>query len=105
MQDTLVAYREECVGMAANMTGVSKNIIIVNAGMQDIVMFNLVILKKDKPYETEECCLSFTGMRKTVRYEEIEIEYLDFLWNKHRERYTGFVAEICRHEIDHLKYR
>ena len=58
LMDTLRANRERCVGMAANMIGVRKNVIIVNMGMVDIVMFNPVILKKDTPYETEEGCLS-----------------------------------------------
>lgn len=102
LQDTLEAHREECVGMAANMIGVSKNIIIVNTGIRDIVMFNPVIVKKGKPYETEEGCLSLTGIRKTIRYEEIEIEYFDFGWKKHREKFTGLTAEICQHEVDHL---
>lgn len=102
LQDTLEAHREECVGMAANMIGVSKNIIIVNTGIRDIVMFNPVIMKKGKPYETEEGCLSLTGIRKTIRYEEIEIEYFDFGWKKHREKFTGLTAEICQHEVDHL---
>lgn len=100
--DTLKHHREECVGMAANMIGVSKNIIIVNNGLTDIVMFNPVILKKEGPYETEEGCLSLTGVRKTTRYEKIEMEYYDFAWKKHRETFTGFTAEICQHEIDHL---
>ena len=100
--DTLEFHREECVGMAANMIGISKNVIIVNNGFRDIVMFNPVITKKEKPYETEEGCLSLTGVRKTTRYDEIEIEYYDFSWTKHREKYTGFVAEICQHEVDHL---
>ena len=101
--DTLKFHREECVGMAANMIGISKNIIIVNNEFGDIVMFNPVITRKKGPYETEEGCLSLTGVRKTTRYEEIEIEYYDFSWKKHTEKYTGFVAEICQHEVDHLE--
>ena len=101
--DTLNFHREECVGMAANMIGVSKKIIIVNNGFRDIVMFNPVITNKKGAYETEEGCLSLAGVRKTTRYEEIEIEYYDFSWNKHTEKYTGFVAEICQHEVDHLE--
>ena len=102
LMDTLKFHREECVGMAANMIGISKNIIIVNNGFRDIVMFNPVITKKKGAYETEEGCLSLTGVRRTTRYEEIEIEYYDFSWKKHTEKYTGFVAEICQHEVDHL---
>ena len=102
LMDTLKFHREECVGMAANMIGISKNVIIVNNGLRDIVMFNPVIMKKKGAYETEEGCISLTGVRKTTRYEEIKIEYYDFAWKKHNEKYTGFVAEICQHEIDHL---
>ena len=74
LQDTLAAHREECVGMAANMIGIKKRVIIVNMGMIDIVMFNPVIRKKSGAYETEEGCLSLTGVRKTTRYEKIEVD-------------------------------
>ena len=100
--ETLVAHKETCVGMAANMIGVRKNIIIVNMGFVDVVMFNPVIIKKDTPYETEEGCLSLDGVRKTRRYENIEVEYYDFAWKKQRQKLTGWTAQICQHEIDHL---
>lgn len=74
LQDTLKANEERCVGMAANMIGVLKNVIIVNVGFMNLVMFNPVLVKKDTPYETEEGCLSLTGVRKTTRYEHIEVE-------------------------------
>ena len=74
LQDTLKAHRAECVGMAANMIGIKKNVIIVNMGIVDLVMFNPVLLKKSGPYETEEGCLSLTGVRKTTRYREIEVD-------------------------------
>lgn len=105
LMDTLRANREHCVGMAANMIGVKKNIIIVNMGMMDVVMFNPVIVKKDTPYETEEGCLSLVGVRPTTRYQNIEVEYLDFAWNKKRMKLTGWTAQICQHEIDHLSGR
>ncbi len=105
LMDTLRANREHCVGMAANMIGVKKNIIIVNMGMMDVVMFNPVIVKKDTPYETEEGCLSLVGVRPTTRYQNIEVEYLDFGWNKKRMKLTGWTAQICQHEIDHLSGR
>ena len=66
LQDTLKANEERCVGMAANMIGVLKNVIIVNVGFMNLVMFNPVLVKKDTPYETEEGCLSLTGVRKTT---------------------------------------
>ena len=105
LMDTLQANRAHCVGMAANMIGVKKNIIIVNMGMIDVVMFNPVILKKDTPYETEESCLSLEGVRPTSRYQNIEVEYLDFNWKKQRVKLTGWTAQICQHEIDHLMGR
>ena len=69
--DTLRANIEECVGMAANMIGVKKRIIVFAAGELIVPMVNPVILKKQKRYEAEECCLSLTGFRKAIRYEEI----------------------------------
>ncbi len=102
LQDTLRANRNRCVGMAANMIGVKKRIIIVSIGPADLVMYNPRILKKDSPYETEEGCLSLDGVRKTVRYESIEVEYLDVSWKKHRQSYTGYIAQIIQHEMDHL---
>ena len=103
LRDTLAANREHCVGMAANMIGVRKRIIIANMGMGDIVMFNPVITKKDSPYESEESCLSFIGTRKTTRYKNIEVEYTDQQWNKRKQKYSGFIAQIIQHECDHLE--
>lgn len=103
LQDTLRANREACVGMAANMIGVNKRVIIVNMGFVDVVMFNPVLIKKDTPYETEEGCLSLTGVRKTTRYENIEVEYLDMNWKKQRQKLSGWTAQICQHELDHLE--
>lgn len=102
LQDTLKANRDRCVGMAANMIGVKKNIIIVNIGIIDVVMFNPVILSKSELYETEEGCLSLDGVRKTNRYREIEVEYLDFNWKKQRIKLKDWPAQIVQHEIDHL---
>ncbi len=103
LQDTLRANREACVGMAANMIGVNKRVIIVNMGFVDVVMFNPVLIKKDTPYETDEGCLSLTGVRKTTRYENIEVEYLDMNWKKQRQKLSGWTAQICQHELDHLE--
>ena len=100
--DTLRANQDHCVGMAANMIGVKKKIIIVNLGIMNVVMYNPVIVKKDTPYETEEGCLSLTGVRKTIRYQNIEVEYFDSSWKKHRQKYTGWTAQIIQHECDHL---
>ena len=102
LQDTLKANQDRCVGMAANMIGAKKRIIIVNMGFVNVVMYNPVIIKKDSPYETEEGCLSLDGVRKTTRYQNIEVEYLDSNWKKQRQKYSGWTAQIIQHEVDHL---
>ena len=102
LQDTLQANRERCVGMAANMIGVKKNIIIVNMGFIDVVMFNPVIVSKRDMYETEEGCLSLVGTRKTTRYRKIQVFYQDRRFRKHRQTFTGWTAQIIQHECDHL---
>ena len=103
LQDTLAANREACVGMAANMIGVRKRVIILNMGMFDVAMFNPVMVRKDTPYETEEGCLSLPGVRKTTRYQNIEVEYYDMNWTKQRQKLSGWQAQICQHELDHLE--
>lgn len=101
--DTLKANLENCVGMAANMIGVKKRILVFSIGDIIVPMVNPIIVKKDKGYETEESCLSLTGFRKTIRYEAIEVEYFDRNFNKHKQRFTGFTAQIIQHEIDHFE--
>ena len=103
LQDTLKANQDRCVGMAANMIGVRKKVIIVNMGIMNVVMYNPVIVKKDTPFETEEGCLSLTGVRRTTRYQNIEVEYLDGSWKKQRRKYSGWTAQIIQHECDHLE--
>ena len=102
LRDTLRANRDRCVGMAANMIGVGKRVIIVNVAFADVVMYNPVLLSKDTPYEAEEGCLSLDGVRKATRYQNIEIEYRDASWKAHRQRYSGWIAQIIQHELDHL---
>lgn len=99
--DTLKANEEVCVGMAANMIGVKKRIIAVNMGFANIPMINPVIVKKSGPYETEEGCLSLLGVRKTNRYKDIEVEFMDAGFKKQRQKYSGWIAQIIQHEIDH----
>ena len=99
--DTLQANRERCVGMAANMIGIKKRIIVVSAGEADLAMLNPVIIKKSMPYDTEEGCLSLEGSRKTRRYETIEVEYRDRDFKRCRQRFKGWTAQIIHHEIDH----
>ena len=102
LEDTLKANKDRCVGMAANMIGIKKRIIIVNIGFRNLVMYNPVIVKKNGSYEAEEGCLSLEGVRKTTRFQNIEVEYLDGNWKKQMIKLTGWPAQICQHEIDHL---
>lgn len=99
--DTLRANREICVGMAANMIGVNKSIIVVAAGPFQFAMVNPVITKKTGEYQTKESCLSLDGERPCTRYEQIEVDYLDGNFKPQHGRYTGFTAQIIQHEIDH----
>lgn len=103
LRDTLASNRDRCVGMAANMIGVKKRVIIVNMGPVDVVMYNPVITRKDSPFETEEGCLSLDGVRKTTRYQNISVEYRDGTWKKRQQNYTGWIAQIIQHEMDHLE--
>lgn len=101
--DTLRANLDHCVGMAANMIGVKKRILVFSVGEMIIPMVNPVILKKEISYEAEESCLSLEGFRKTTRYEKIEVEYLDKNFKKHKQIFTGFTAQIIQHEVDHFE--
>lgn len=101
--DTLRANLDGCVGMAANMIGVKKRILVFSVGDIIIPMVNPVIVKKEKSYETEESCLSLTGFRKITRYESIEVEYFDKDFKKHKQKFTGFTAQIIQHEVDHFE--
>lgn len=100
--DTLAAHRQECVGMAANMIGVLKNIIVVHTALGDEIFINPVIEKKSDPYVTEEGCLSLLGTRQTTRYRKIVVSYEDIKMKKRRQTYTGWTAQIIQHECDHL---
>jgi peptide deformylase len=102
LEDTLRANRERCVGMAANMIGYRKKIIIVATGFADIVMINPVITHKSDPYEAEEGCLSLSGTRKTTRYKSITVSYMDKKFAKHTQDFSGYIAQIIQHECDHL---
>ena len=99
--DTLRANLDHCVGMAANMIGVSKNIIVVAAGLFQFAMINPVITKKTGAFRTEEGCLSLDGVRPCTRYKEIEVDYLDTNFKKQHGKYIGWTAQIIQHEVDH----
>ena len=103
LQDTLAAHRDACVGMAANMIGYKKRTIIVSMGIINLVMNNPVLIAKSGEYETEEGCLSLIGVRKTTRYNDIEVEYEDINFVKKKQKFSGFTAQIVQHEMDHLE--
>ena len=104
--ETLMVHRESCVGMAANMIGVRKRIIafLDESGRTPTytVMLNPVILKKDKPYDTEEGCLSLLGgLRKCKRYKTIKVQYQTPQMHLRTKTYSGWTAQIIQHEVDH----
>ena len=99
--DTLEANRSRCVGMAANMIGVAKRIIAVEAEDGYLVLFNPVILKKSGPYNTEEGCLSLKGVRPTKRWKSIKVQYETADGKPRIRTFTGWTAQIIQHEIDH----
>lgn len=102
LMDTLRANLNRCVGMAANMIGVKRQIIVFAAGPFIIPMVNPVITAKSGKYETEESCLSLDGARPCVRYKEIEVDYLDQDFQPQHGKYKDFTAQIIQHEIQHF---
>lgn len=103
LMDTLLAHRQHCAGMVANMIGVNKNIIVFEENGKPVIMYNPVILQKAGEYETTEGCLSLSGERKTKRYFTITVRYTDVHQKEQVKRYTGFTAQVIQHETDHLK--
>ena len=100
--DTLTAHKDSCVGMAANMIGVKKRIIAFDNEGEYMVMFNPEIIKKSSLYDTEECCLSLLGgPRKCKRYQSIKVQWQNEKFETRIKTFTGFVAQIIQHEIDH----
>lgn len=101
LMDTLIAHKEGCVGMAANMIGVPKRIIAFVCDTGYMTMFNPEIVKCSEPYETEEGCLSLEGTRKTKRYRSIKVQYQNEKFQTRFKTFTGWTAQIIQHEIDH----
>lgn len=99
--DTLTAHKDGCVGMAANMIGVSKRIIAFDNEGKYMVMFNPEIVKRTEPYEAEEGCLSLPGTRKAKRYRSIKVQYQNDQFQTRLKTFTGWTAQIIQHEIDH----
>ena len=101
--DTLTAHKGGCVGMAANMIGVCKRIIVFDNEGTYMVMFNPVIVRQSGPYETQEGCLSLTGVRKTKRFQTIKVQWQNEKFQTRLKTFTGWTAEIIQHEIDHCE--
>ena len=99
--DTLRANLDHCVGMAANMIGVKKQIIVFCKGSRQMVMVNPQITAKFGEYETEEGCLSLVGIRPCKRFKDIEVDYYDMEFQKQHGKYSGWIAQIIQHEVDH----
>ena len=99
--DTLEAHSDGCVGMAANMIGVSKRIIAFDCEGKYMVMFNPEILKKEGAYPAEEGCLSLSGTRKTERFQSIKVQWQNEKFQTRVKTFTGWTAQIIQHEIDH----
>ena len=99
--DTLKAHSHECVGMAANMIGVAKRIIVFDDEGTHRLMFNPEIISSAGSYETEEGCLSLQGRRSTTRFRTIKVRYEDNNFRERTKSYSGWTAQIIQHEIDH----
>ncbi len=99
--DTLVAHRDGCVGMAANMIGAAKRIIVFDNEGKYVTMFNPEIVKCSGPYEAEEGCLSLDGTRKTKRYRTIKLRYQNERFQTRLQTFSGWTAQIIQHELDH----
>ena len=102
--DTLIAHKDGCVGMAANMIGVCKRIIAFDNDGTYMVMFNPEIIKKSEPYDAEEGCLSLLGgPRKCKRYKTIKVQWQTAEFQTRIKTFTGFPAQIIQHEVDHCE--
>lgn len=99
--DTLKAHEDGCVGMAANMIGVNKAIIVFDNEGTPCEMFNPVILYRKGLYLAEEGCLSLQGVRKTKRHKTIKVQWQDREMHTHIKNFTGWTAQIIQHEVDH----
>ena len=101
--DTLAAHRDGCVGMAANMIGVNKRIIVFDNGGEYMLMFNPVIIRQSGAYEAEEGCLSLSGTRRVKRFRTIKVQWQNEKFQTRLKTFTGWTAEIIQHEIDHCE--
>lgn len=99
--DTLLAHRDGCVGMAANMIGISKRIIAFEDDGEYMLMLNPRIIRQAEPYEAEEGCLSLEGTRRAKRFKRIKVQWQNEKLQTRVKNFSGFTAEIIQHEIDH----
>lgn len=99
--DTLKAHEDGCVGMAANMIGVNKAIIVFDNDGTPCEMFNPVIVYRKGLYLAEEGCLSLQGQRRSRRHRTIKVQWQDRQMQTHVRNFTGWTAQIIQHEIDH----
>lgn len=100
--DTLIANKDICVGMAANMIGVKKRIIAFDNNGEYMIMLNPEIIEKLEEYDAKEGCLSLLGGPRNVkRYKNIKVKYQDIKFNERIKTYQGFPAQIIQHEVDH----
>lgn len=99
--DTLMAHKDTCVGMAANMIGAAKNIIAFADGPNYTVMFNPTIVKASDRYDAEEGCLSLSGTRTAHRFRTIKVQWQNEKFQLRTKTYTGWTAQIIQHEMDH----
>ena len=99
--ETLEAHADGCVGMAANMIGILKRIIVVDCEGEALLMYNPVIESSSNPYGTEEGCLSLEGLRPATRYRNITVLYEDENFSPRKRSFSGYTAQIIQHEIDH----
>ena len=103
LMDTLLAHQKECVGMAANMIGQDKRIIVFDNQGEYMLMYNPQILRRSDPYQTEEGCLSLSGTRPVKRWKTIKVQYQNQQFALRIKTFTGFTAQIIQHEIDHCE--
>lgn len=103
LKDTLHIHQHECVGIAANMIGYHKRIMIVNDEGKDLILINPKMIKQEGLYHCEEGCLSLQGMRTTKRYKKIKVDYLDENFKKKVKTFYDYTAQIIQHEYDHFE--
>lgn len=103
LRDTLLANRDKAAGLAANMIGKNKRIIAFYIGPLPLVMLNPQIIRRSGEYLTSEGCLSLNGERKTKRYKTITVTYQNMSLETKTQEFTGFIAEVIQHEIDHCE--